>query len=355
MDNIDSIIERLKENEETVKKFYKVETKILGILDFKDFFEILLTKIKKIFKVPYVWISLIKTSEVANLIHHLESSIILRKNINIIDRNSFLQLVGNETTPLLANNNLKPFYKLATIRRKYLIGSIAIAPISIDGEIIGSLNQADPSHLRFQPGIDTTLLEHLAVKVSLCLSNVTAHEKLKIIAYHDPLTGLLNRRTMNKVLKREFARSNKYNRPLSVIFIDIDNLERTNDMYGHDVGDLLIKYVAEMLFDKCREPDIVSRLGEDKFVVILPEMEKNNAKKVLNRIKLYCLEHPLNVEKTSIPVSISFGIAAADKEIKSGDMLLRQAKTNLYNSKKTKHKKSGEKNNMVHLFKKKPY
>ena len=196
MNNIEPLIKQLKENEKIAKKFFQVETKILSILNFKDFFEILLTEIKEIFKVPHVWISLIKTSEVTNLIRHLESSRILGKNINIIDQNSFQQLLGNNTTPLLANDNLKPFYKIINIKRKYLIRSIAIAPIAIDGEVIGSLNQADFSPTRFQPGIDTGLLEHLAVKISLCLSNVTAHEKLKIMAYHDPLTGLLNRRVM---------------------------------------------------------------------------------------------------------------------------------------------------------------
>ena len=351
MNNIEPLIKQLKENEKIAKKFFQVETKILSILNFKDFFEILLTEIKEIFKVPHVWISLVKTSEVTNLIRHLESSRILGKNINIIDQNSFQQLLGNNTTPLLANDNLKPFYKIINIKRKYLIRSIAIAPIAIDGEVIGSLNQADFSPTRFQPDIDTGLLEHLAVKISLCLSNVTAHEKLKIMAYHDPLTGLLNRRVMDAVLKREFTRSERYKAPLSVIFCDIDNLKRTNDMYGHDTGDLLIKHVADILLKESRQSDVIARFAGDEFVVILPETKKKDALNLINRIKLYCFAHPLNIKKLSIPVSISFGLSSTENNsIKSSNILLKQADDNLYAVKKTRNKKSGkEEANIINL------
>ena len=124
---------------------------------------------------------------------------------------------------------MKPYQKLFPKNKKYYIQSIAVAPLSLDGDIIGSLNQADFSPLRFKPGIDTSLLEQLALKVSLCLSNVTAHEKLRFLAYHDPLTGLLNRRVMEVVLKREFARSKRYSRPLSLVFIDMDYFKQIND------------------------------------------------------------------------------------------------------------------------------
>ncbi len=350
MDNIETIIERLKENEKIAKKFYQVETKILKVLNFQDFFEVLLTEIKDIFNVPYVWISLIKTSEVTRLLRQMESSKLLRKNINLIDRTSFQKLVDNNKTPLLANKDLKLFYDLIPIKRKHLIGSIAIAPISIDGEIIGSLNQADSSPIRFQPGIDTALLEHLAVKISLCLSNVTAHEKLKIMAYHDPLTGLLNRRVMNAVIKREFKRSKRYGSPVSVVFFDIDNLKRTNDLHGHNSGDAMIKHVADILSYGSRESDIITRFAGDEFVAILPETDENDAKKLINRIKLYCLEHPLNTEKSSIPVSISFGVSSTvNKAIKSPDLLLKHADEDLYNAKRTKNKGFEKKSNIINL------
>jgi len=325
------LIEQLKHNDETTRKFFEIEKRILSILNYKDLFEVLLDEIKKKFNMPYVWISLIEKSEVMSFIEHLESSEILKENMNVIDKNTFLKLVGAKITPLLINDNLKAFSKLIPRQDKYAIRSIALSPISFDGEIIGSLNQAHilPGH--FKPGLDTSSLEQLAVKVSFCLSNVTAHEKLKFLAYRDPLTGLLNRRAMENALKREFSREMRYQRILSVAFIDLDDFKSVNDIYGHDRGDKLLKYVAKQLFDISRNTDIVARFAGDEFIFILPETSAASTENLMNRLKNYFLAHPLNIAGNSIPVSISFGVASTeDKSIESPAMLLKKADEMLY-------------------------
>ncbi|MBT8351056.1 MAG: GAF domain-containing protein, partial [Deltaproteobacteria bacterium] len=136
------LIEQLKRNDETTRKFFEIEKRILSILNFKDLFEVLLDEIKKKFSMPYVWISLIEKSEVISFIEHLESSEIFKKNMNIVDKNTFIKLVGTNTTPLLVNENLKNYFPLIPRQDKYAIRSIAISPITFEGEIIGSLNQA---------------------------------------------------------------------------------------------------------------------------------------------------------------------------------------------------------------------
>jgi len=328
------LIEQLKHNDETTRKFFEIEKRILSILNYKDLFEVLLDEIKKKFSMPYVWISLIEKSEVMSFIEHLESSEILKENMNIVDKNTFLKLIGTNTTPILINDNLKVFSKLIPRQDRYAIRSIAISPISFDGEIIGSLNQAHilPGH--FKPGLDTSSLEQLAVKVSFCLSNVTAHEKLKFLAYTDPLTGLLNRRAMESALKREFSREKRYKRMLSVVFIDLDDFKSVNDIYGHDRGDELLKYVANQLFNISRDTDVVARFAGDEFIFILPETSAASTKTLMNRLKDYFTSHPLNTAGTSIPVSISFGVASTeDKSIENSDMLLKKADEMLYKAK----------------------
>ena len=323
--------EIFRRNEETTRKFFEIEKRILSILNYKDLFEVLLDEIKKKFNMPYVWLSLIEKSEVMSFIEHLESSEILKKNMNVVDKNTFLKLVGTKTTPLLINDNLKAFSKLIPRQDKYAIRSIALSPISFDGEIIGSLNQAHilPGH--FKPGLDTSSLEQLAVKVSFCLSNVTAHEKLKFLAYRDPLTGLLNRRAMENALKREFSREMRYQRILSVVFIDLDDFKSVNDIYGHDRGDKLLKYVANQLFNISRNTDVVARFAGDEFIFILPETSAAKTEKLMSRLKDYFLNHPLNTAGDSIHVSISFGVASTeDKSIESPAMLLKKADEMLY-------------------------
>ena len=310
---------------------------VLNILNFKDLFEVLLTQIKEKFKVPYVWISMIDTSEVSTLIQSLETSDMLKSRMNIIDRDAFLELVGMEMRPLLANRDLSAYNRLLPKSQPYYIKSIAIAPISLDGEVVGSLNQADCSPERFQPEIDTSRLEQLAVKVSLCMSNVMAHEKLRFLAYHDPLTGLLNRRVMESVLKREFNRIKRYASTLSAVFLDLDDFKGINDRYGHNWGDNVLKYVADKLLEMSRDSDIVARFAGDEFVYILPETRAKSAIKLMRRIESFFKTHPLNTEAVTIPVSISFGVASTEESgIKDPAQLLKQADQELYRAKQFK-------------------
>ena len=146
-----------------------------------------------IFKVPYVWLSVIKKSSLANLINPLIHSKIIIEKTKFINRSDFNPLFGNISTPVLLNYDLSPYASFLPGGKKFRKGSMAVAPVQIDGEIVGSLNQWDDEPTRFEPDMDTSFLEQLMMKISLCLSNVAAHEKLKHFAYHDPLTGLLNR------------------------------------------------------------------------------------------------------------------------------------------------------------------
>jgi len=325
------LFERLSENEEIAQNFFLVEKKILSILNFRDLFEELLSEIREKFDVPYVWLSLIEKSELSSLIRSLESSNILKKYLNLINRSSFTQLVGNTMKPILVNDNLKPYFKLFPRHTKYVIKSLAITPNSFDDEIIGSLNQAHIDKSHYHAGLDTSLLEQLAVKVSFCLSNVAAHEELKFLANRDPLTGLLNRRVMEHVLKREFARAIRYENSLSVAFIDLDDFKGVNDTYGHDRGDDLLKHVAEQLIKISRETDVVARFAGDEFVVILPQTSAENAERLISRLMVYFSKNPLQTGKISIPVSISFGVASTeDKSIITPLQLLKNADKNLY-------------------------
>jgi uncharacterized protein YigA (DUF484 family) len=182
MNEIDELLDTLELNEEIARKFFEVEVSILSILNFKDFFERLLVEIREKFLIPYVWVSFIEDSESARQILLITASDLLRQRLSLVEKSAFMPLIGNDTRPRLLNQDLRPLYRLVPPNETYLMRSIAIAPITLDGEVIGSLNFGDPSDSRYLPGMDTTLLERLAVKVSICLSNVLAHEKLKRLA-----------------------------------------------------------------------------------------------------------------------------------------------------------------------------
>jgi len=350
--NEQKIIQRLLYNEKIAKKFYDVETRILTILNYKDFFEVLLIEIAKTFEIPYVWFSLIKPGELSDLIKSLQTSEVLITKINIIEKDIFFNLMGHGMQPILENNYLDKYAKLIPDTIKKSVKSMAMVPISMDGGIIGSLNFADRSYLRYSSSIDATLLEQLGLKASLCLSNVTAHEKLKFLAYHDPLTGLLNRRVMETALKREFNRATRYDNILSVVFVDLDNFKRINDKYGHDAGDKLLRYVADKFRDQARESDVVAKFAGDEFVIILPETTAEQAKKMMTRHKFFFLENPLCIKTETIPISISYGIASTEKNsFESPEQFLKKADEMLYLKKNTKNQNTDDikKQNVISL------
>ena len=95
--------------------------------------------------------------------------------------------------------------------------------------------------------------------------------ELEQMATRDPLTGLLNRREMSRVLDEELQRARRYQRPMAVLWVDFDHFKDVNDTYGHAAGDAVLEYVASTLVEHVRESDIVGRIGGDEFAVILAQ------------------------------------------------------------------------------------
>jgi diguanylate cyclase (GGDEF)-like protein len=337
--DIVTIIQQLRETERLQQKFLALETRILSILNLQDFFEILLTEMGRIFNIPFVWLSVIKKSSLADLINPLIYSRIIIERTQFLDKREFERVFGLKYAPLLFSGDLSGCSVFLPRSDNYLSGSMAIAPVRIDGEIVGSLNQWDVSPRRFEPDLDTSFLDQLMMKVSLCLSNVAAHEKLKYFAFHDPLTGCLNRRAFESALGREFSRAKRHFRDLSLVFIDMDKFKRINDRYGHECGDNALVYVGETIQSLIRDEDILARFAGDEFVLILPETSASKADILMKRVRSCLNEQPLRYEDIVIPISVSHGIASIpDEQIDTAAAMLKNADVALYAEKAKKNR-----------------
>ncbi|SHJ11263.1 diguanylate cyclase (GGDEF) domain-containing protein [Malonomonas rubra DSM 5091] len=333
----DTLIERVHEIERVAEKYHLLETRILGVLNFRDFFQVLHEQIGDIFGVPHVWFSLIRDEEAAAPLQRAALSSKLRRYLNLVEPESFGKLIRRTDKPLLENENLAPYLMLLPESERFSFKSLAMVPVSINGTLVGSLNLADPSPRRFHPGYNAVHLERLAVKVSLFLSNVTAHENLQYLAYHDPLTELHNRRAMEQTLEREFSRAQRYNSQLSLAFIDLDLFKQVNDTYGHDCGDALLKYIAEGMTEMSRQSDMVTRLAGDEFVLLLPETGKAQATILLQRMSDLFAEQPMSWNGEEIAVRLSFGVASAlEDTVDSAAGLMKLADERVYQKKRAR-------------------
>lgn len=337
MDDGYQILRNLSDNEEIAKKLFEIEVSILSIGSFKTLFERLLLLIEEKFGFPHLWISLIAESELSHLIEALESSELLKNRLSFVQKGLLLDLLEHKSTPILINENLQPFYRLFPENHTFFVKSLAIAPLVLDGEIIGTLNLGDFSELRFQPTMDTFFLSQLAVKISICLSNVSAHEKLKFVATRDSVTSLFNRRELEKMLEREFSRTKRYGTPLAVLFIDCNDFEMVNHAYGHTCGDALLKYIADHVTRMIRRDDLAFRFAGDEFVVLLPNQTTKEASTVSERLSGFFRENPLKFGDAPIPVSATCGFASTeDPGANSPGALLKKAEERLCQAKSRK-------------------
>ena len=145
-----------------------------------------------------------------------------------------------------------------------------------------------------------------ALVLSKRFERVLAHvEKLSST---DFLTNLWNRRTFERSLVREFYRARRYNRPLALMIMDVDHFKTTNDTFGHQVGDLMLQNLAEVLRQEVRSQDIATRFGGDEFAVLMPETDLSEAITVAQRSQQRLAERPIGKGELKVACTVSIGI-----------------------------------------------
>ena len=110
-------------------------------------------------------------------------------------------------------------------------------------------------------------------------------ESIRLLATMDSLTGVFNARAFFEMLQKEMARSRRYGRPLSLIYLDIDNFKTVNDSFGHQTGNSVLSATAAGLLQSVRRTDIVARLGGDEFSILLPETDEAAARTTVERVR----------------------------------------------------------------------
>ncbi|MHC4840862.1 MAG: sensor domain-containing diguanylate cyclase, partial [Planctomycetota bacterium] len=158
--------------------------------------------------------------------------------------------------------------------------------------------------------------------VFLSFNDITRRKQLETklirLATTDALTGISNRKNFFDIGEREVKIAARYEKPISVLMIDIDYFKQFNDKYGHDLGDQVLKKLGGVLVDTLRETDIFGRIGGEEFAAVLPETDLVGAKDVAERLRNNVETHKLEHDGESLTITISVGVT----QFKPGDATL---------------------------------
>ena len=260
-----------------------------------------------------------------------DGMIVLDTQGRIVDMNSSAaQMIGNSSDKLLGRE----------------IESLLHFPPSI-------LDQPLEKEIRFELEVGSTNQRYFDVLISPLLDgkvivigrliifrDSTEHkyiqDELRRLARTDPLTKLYNRRYFFEVAEKEFAKSVRHQRNLSVILLDIDFFKKINDTYGHVIGDQALTQIGSILRQTARETDVAARYGGEEFILLLPETNSNAAKITAERMRKLMEGFPIENNEDIIRITASFGVAGNDNtSVKTIDDLISKADQALYEAKRT--------------------
>lgn len=165
------------------------------------------------------------------------------------------------------------------------------------------------------------------VAVSHLLPGLRALEREKALARVDDLTGAANRRYVLEVAQTELDRSQRYERPLTIVFVDLDGFKAVNDRSGHKVGDRVLRAVVSRAQSQLRKTDTLGRLGGDEFVVLLPEADEEAARVAVTKLKAALLDE---MGQNHWPVTFSIGVLTYRKGQATADDLIARADNLMY-------------------------
>jgi diguanylate cyclase (GGDEF)-like protein len=159
------------------------------------------------------------------------------------------------------------------------------------------------------------------------------HEEIYRLMTVDALTQVHNRRYFDEALEREFNRSVRYRRALSLVLFDIDHFKKVNDTYGHVAGDSVLRQLSGVIKPRLRQQDMVARVGGEEFAVLLPEVELHGAKIAAEKIRRLAESARFQVDTREFTCTVSLGVACFAPQLPTPVALYEEADKALYRAK----------------------
>lgn len=182
---------------------------------------------------------------------------------------------------------------------------------------------------------DLDTLGSFAAQASVAIENVLLHQEAQRLSITDGLTGVWNRRYLSLILTKEIDRAQRFDRPLSVLMVDIDHFKRVNDDHGHLRGDeVLVELTRRMMRTLRGNIDTLARYGGEEFVIVLPETPREGARVVANKVRRAVRGRPFTSDSgPDVRLTVSIGVASFPADGQTADELLQAADGAMYRAK----------------------
>lgn len=224
-------------------------------------------------------------------------------------------------------------------RRRYRSNTFLIVPVMAGGSVAAVINLADKADGPFtRADLEAVMAVLGHASIALQRSDLYARTKeLQKISTTDPLTQLVNRRYFQRRSQEEIMRSQRYNLPLSLVMLDLDDFKGHNDRLGHIAGDGILVNVSKTLSETVRSIDVVSRFGGEEFAILSPQTGAEEALRVAERVREAVSTNPLSPgrDSSTVNVSLSAGVATYPEQAGSLQELLDNADRALYRAKRS--------------------
>jgi diguanylate cyclase (GGDEF)-like protein len=211
--------------------------------------------------------------------------------------------------------------------------SAMVLPLGVGNKPLGTLTLTSSSESAYGEEVRTTL-QVLSNQLSISLQNARMVKKLEEMATTDGLTGLANHRVFQEELEKKLASATRFNKELSVILCDLDHFKKVNDTYGHPVGDVVIKGLADALKSiVVRDTDLAARYGGEEFVIVCEGTSTQGAVQLAERIRQSMEQQIFHTDRGELNVTLSLGVASFPSHAHTRENLVERADAALYMAK----------------------
>jgi diguanylate cyclase (GGDEF)-like protein/PAS domain S-box-containing protein len=235
-----------------------------------------------------------------------ESAFIYKENLSLQEYPNLVVAMAHKESVLIADTSQYVGWVLH--EETQWIASNITTPIIYTDIVIGFINIYSRQVGYYTPK-HVEILEIFAKQAAIAIRNARLYENMQHLAIVDELTGLYNRRGLYEVGTREVSRVQRFKRPLTAIFFDIDHFKQFNDKYSYEVGDRVLRFLAQTVRVHLRDVDIFARYGGEEFVALLPEIELEEAVVIAERLRAQIETRKLQVKGAFLSVTVSLGVA----------------------------------------------